>query len=281
MKPIKIITDSLSDIPRDIQEKYNITVLPLTIIFGEEEYKDGVTISSDEFFEKLTTEKNMPRTSQVNPIDFLVEIEKAIKEGYEVIVINGSSKVSGTHQSAIMAKNQLGSNDITVVDTMALSYGCGMIVVEAAKMAKEGSTKKDILHKIEDMKQKVDHIFSVETLEFLKRGGRLSPAKAVIGTILNVKPILTIEDGVVEPLEKVRGTKKIIPKLMELAKERGIEKNSKSICIGHGANISGLETLKEAVKNEFSPEEIVTTEIGCTIGTHTGPGVLVIFYLRA
>ncbi len=280
MKPIKIIADSLSDIPVELREQYNITILPLTIIFDEEEYKDGISLSSDEFFQKLTSTKNMPRTSQVNPVDFSVEIEKALKEGYQVIVINGSSAVSGTHQSAVMAMNEIDNEDITVVDTLALSYGCGMIVVEAAKMAKEGKTKEEILHKIHDMKQRMDHIFSVETLEFLKRGGRLSPAKATIGTILNVKPILTLENGKVEPLDKVRGSKKIIPRMIELAKERGIQKGCKCICVGHGANLEGLEALKEAVRKEFAPEEIVTTELGCTIGTHTGPGLLVMFYLK-
>jgi len=280
LKPIKIIADSLSDIPVDLREQYNISVLPLTIIFGEEEYKDGVNLTTDEFFEKLTTSKQMPSTSQVPPNDFLMEIEKALGEGYEVLVINGSSGASGTHQSAVMAKNQLNRGDVTVVDTLALSYGCGMIVVEAAKMAKEGKPKEEILHKIEDMKKRIDHIFSVETLEFLKRGGRLSPAKAAIGTILNVKPILTIEDGKVEPLDKVRGSKKIIQRMIELAKERGIKRGCKCVGIGHGVNLEGLEKLKEEVIKEFAPEEIVLTEIGCTIGTHTGPGLLVMFYLR-
>lgn len=280
MKPIKIMTDSLSDIPLELREKYDITVLPLTIIFGEEEYKDGIDLTIDQFFTKLETAKNMPRTSQVTPLDFLIEIEKALNEGYQVMIINASSQASGTHQSALMAKNQLNTDDVTVFDTMALSYGCGMIVVEAAKMAKEGKTKEEILHKINDMKNRIDHIFSVDTLEFLKRGGRLSPAKAAIGTILNVKPILTIEDGVVDPLDKVRGTKKVIPKILELAQQRGLDKGVKSLCVGHGGNPEGLEDLKDAIQKEFAPEEIITTEIGCTIGTHTGPGVLVIFYLR-
>ena len=280
MKPIKIIADSLSDIPDDLKERYNITVLPLTIIFGVEEFKDGVDLTTEEFFEKLTTSKQIPSTSQVPPNDFIVEINKALYEGYEVIVINGSSQSSGTHQSAVIAKNQLDNDEVTIIDTLALSYGCGMIVVEAAKMAQEGKSKEEILNTIENMKNRMDHIFSVETLEFLKRGGRLSPTKAAIGTIMNVKPILTLEGGKVEPLDKVRGSKKIIPRMIELAHERGIKKGTKCIGIGHGANVEGLEKLREEIINAFEPEETVLTEVGGTIGTHTGPGLLVMFYLR-
>ncbi|MDF2546298.1 MAG: fatty acid-binding protein DegV [Anaerosolibacter sp.] len=280
MKPIKIIGDSLSDIPKELAVKYNISILPLTIRFGDEEYKDGIDLNPTQFFQKLKSAPETPSTSQVPPHDFLVEIENALNSGYEVIVINGSSGVSGTHQSAMMAKMQRESDDITVVDTHALSYACGMIVVEAARMAQAGKAKKDILERIEDMKGRVDHLFSVETLEYLKKGGRLSPAKAAIGTILNVKPILTIEDGKVENLDKVRGSKKIIPRMIELAKERGIQKGCEIIGLAHGDNAEGLELLKEEVMKEFEPRELVTTNIGCTIGTHTGPGILALLYLK-
>lgn len=280
MKPIKIIADSLSDIPKELAAKYNISVLPLTIRFGDEEYKDGIDLSTAQFFEKLKTTSQMPSTSQVPPHEFLVEMKAALNDGYEVIVINGSSGVSGTHQSALMAKQQLDTEEVTVIDTLALSYSCGMIVVEAARMAQAGKTKEEILHRIEEMKKRVDHLFSVETLEYLKRGGRLSATKAAIGTILNVKPILTIQEGKVETLDKVRGSKKIIPRMIELAKERGMQKGCEMIGLAHGDNLEGLEILKEEVIREFEPKELVTTNIGCTIGTHTGPGLLALLYLR-
>jgi DegV family protein with EDD domain len=280
VKPIKIIGDSLSDVPKDLVVKYNISILPLTIRFGDEEYKDGIDLNPTQFFEKLKVSSQTPNTSQVPPHDFLVGIENALDNGYEVIVINGSSEVSGTHQSALMAKMQLDSDQVTVVDTQALSYACGMIVVEAARMAQTGKTKEEILARIEDMKGRVDHLFSVETLEYLKKGGRLSSAKAAIGTLLNVKPILTIADGKVENLDKVRGSKKIIPRMIELAKERGIQKGCEIIGLAHGDNMEGLEILKEEVIREFEPKELVTTNIGCTIGTHTGPGILALLYLK-
>lgn len=280
MKPIKIMTTSLADIPKEIAKEYDILVLPLTVRFEDKEFKDGVDLSSKEFFRKLNESEKLPKTSQVTPNIFLREMKDALDQGYEVIVINGSSAVSGTHQSAENAKEELDTDDITVVDTLALSYSCGMIVVEAAKMAKEGKSKKAILDRVYDMKNKVDHIFSVETLEYLKKGGRLSSTKATIGKILNIKPILTIEDGKVEMIDKVRGSKRIIPKMIDLVQKRGIKKGAEYICIAHGDNTCGLDKLKEAVIEAFEPKRIITAEIGCTIGTYTGPGILAILYVR-
>lgn len=280
MKPIKIVTDSLSDIPKELIKEYDITVLPLTIRFGEEEFKDGIDLSAEEFFIRLQEAKELPGTSQIPPNIFLDEMKKAIKNDYEIIIINGSSGVSGTYQSALMARNELENENITVIDTLALSYSCGMIVVEAAKMAKAGRTKQEILDRIEEMKNKIDHIFSVETIDYLKKGGRLSATKATIGKILNVKPILIINNGKVELFDKVRGSKKIIPKMVEIAKQRGIKRGSEYICIAHGANMDGLERLKEVVMDTFEPKKLIVTEIGCTIGTYTGPGLLAILFMK-
>ncbi|QXM05675.1 DegV family protein [Crassaminicella indica] len=280
MKPIKIITTSLSDIPKELIDKYDITVLPLTIRFGDNEFKDREDLSPEEFFNKLQASDELPSTSQVIPSIFMKEMKNALENGYEVIVINGSSGVSGTHQSSLIAKKELASDDITVIDTLSLSYTCGMIAVEAAKMAKEGKSKKEIIERVEKMKEKADHIFSVETLDYLKKGGRLSNTKATIGKILNIKPILTIKNGKVELFDKVRGSKKVIPKMIQIAKERGLKHGSEYVCIAHGANIDGLEKLKKEIMDTFEPKKIITTEIGCTIGTYTGPGILALLYMR-
>ncbi|MFZ5969810.1 MAG: DegV family protein [Bacillota bacterium] len=280
MKPIKIIADSMSDIPIELQKEYGITVLPLTIRFGEEEYKDGVDLKAEAFFGKLKAAPKLPTTSQVPPMKFQSEIQRYADLGYDVLVINGSSGVSGTHQSAVMAKTQLDIPGVEVFDTLALSYGCGMMVVEAGKMAKQGYSKDEILTRLQDMKERTDHIFSVDTLEFLQKGGRLSASKAMMGTILNVKPILTIVEGKVDSLDKVRGSRKVIPRMIELAKERGMKKGCERVGIAHGANIEGLEKLKEEIIREFEPVDLVMSEIGGTIGTYTGPGLLALFYLK-
>ncbi|WP_129596180.1 DegV family protein [Anaerophilus nitritogenes] len=280
MKPIKIMTTSLADVPKELAKEYDITILPLCIRFGEEEFKDGVDLHSEEFFQRLKDTGEVSQSSQIPPSIFIKEMKTLLEKGYQVILVNGSSKVSGTHQSSIMAQNEIGNEDITIIDTMALSYGCGMIVVEAAKMVKEGKSKEEIINRIEEMKDKVDHIFSVDTLDYLQKGGRLSATKATIGKILNVKPILTIQDGIVEPFDKVRGSKKIIPRMIELAQERGLKKGSEYICVAHGGNKENFKKLKEEIVQVFETENMIEMEIGCTIGTYTGPGFLAIIYIK-
>lgn len=278
MNNIQIIIDSMVDMPKDILDKYNIIVMPLTIIFEDEEYRDGVDLTYAQFYEKLSQSKDLPKTAQITPNEFIEIFKKALDEGKEVLCINGSSKASGTFQSAVVAKNSLESDKIEVFDTMALSFGAGMFVYEAAKMAAEGKSLKEIIQRLNIMKGRVDHIFTVDTLEFLKKGGRLNPMKATLATMLNIKPILTVVDGLVEPLDKVRGSKKVISKMIELAKERGKTFEGEVVGISHASCKEMLDVLKEQVAKDLNPKEIVVTEIGCTIGTHAGPGTLAIFY---
>ncbi|OPJ55783.1 DegV family protein [Alkalithermobacter paradoxus] len=277
---IKIIADSLSDIPAQLVQEYDIEIVPLTIIFEDGEYKDRVDLSVDEFYQKLTTSSTLPRTSQITPAEFEAVFRKYLDEGREILYIGASSKASGTYQSSVIARSMLESDKIHTFDTMALSSGIGMLVIEAAKMAKEGKTVNEILEKLETMKEKIDHIFTVDTLEYLQKGGRLSATKAAIGTILNIKPILTVEDGLVKPLDQVRGKKKVLDKMIDIAKKRGEDFTDKTVMISHANNIEIAEKLKEVVQNELNPKEIIIGEIGAGVGTHAGPGTAAIFYLR-
>lgn len=279
MSKIQIITDSMIDVPKDIVEKHNIIVMPLTIIFGDKEYRDGVDLTNVQFYEKLSQSEELPKTSQISPNTFMQIFEKALGEDKEVLCINGSSRASGTHQSAIIAKNSLESDKIQVFDTMGLSFGGGMFVYEAAEMAKDGKSLKEIMDRLNEIKLKVDHIFTVDTLEYLKKGGRLNPMKATIATMLNIKPILTVAEGLVEPLDKVRGSKKVVGKMIELAKQRGNNFENKVVGISHAICPEAIAVLKEQVLKELNPKEVIVTEIGCTIGTHAGPGTLAIFYI--
>ncbi|KUO50281.1 MAG: fatty acid-binding protein DegV [Desulfitibacter sp. BRH_c19] len=280
MSKIQVITDSLTDIPKDIIDKYDIKIVPLKIHFGEEEYIDGVDLSYPDFYKKLTQIKELPKTSQVTPPAFVEVFQKALDEGKEILCINGSSRASGTHQSAVLAKAELSNAQIDVVDTMGLSFGGGLVVYEAAKMAEAGIKRQEIVQKIEELKPKVDHLFTVDTLENLKKGGRLKPMKATIANILNIKPILTVVDGLVEPLDKVRGSKKVIQKMIDLAKERGGNFADKTLALAHANSPDKVELFRQEVIKQLNPKEMIITEIGCTIGTHAGPGTLAIFYFR-
>jgi DegV family protein with EDD domain len=280
MSNIQIITDSMTDVPKALAEKYSIIVLPLTIHFENEEYRDGVDLSYQEFYNRLSVVKELPKTSQIPPGVFKEVFEKLLSEGKEIICINGSSRASGTHQSAIIAKQDLESELIDVVDTLGLSMGAGLAVIEAAKMVKEGIDRRTIVERLIACQDKVEHIFTVDTLEFLKKGGRINPMKALIGGMLNVKPILTVREGLVESLDKVRGSKKVIHKMVELAKERGGDFSGKTVAIAHANSPENLIQLREAVMSELRPKEIIETDVGCTIGTHAGPGTLALFYFK-
>lgn len=278
MANIQIIIDSMIDMPKDILDRYNIIVMPLTIIFEDGEYKDGVDLTGKQFYEKLSQSKDLPKTSQISPNIFIEVFKKVLDEGKEILCINGSSKASGTYQSAVVAKSSLESDKIEVFDTMALSFGAGMFVYEAAKMADAGKSLKEIVEFLNTMKAHVEHIFTVDTLEYLKKGGRLNPMKATIATMLNIKPILTVVDGLVESLDKVRGSKKVIGKMIEMAEERGKTFEDKVVGISHANCSDTLELLKKQIIKKLNPKEIIITEIGCTIGTHVGSGTLAIFF---
>ncbi|ABR49719.1 degV family protein [Alkaliphilus metalliredigens QYMF] len=280
MKKIQIIADSMLDIPKNIMKAYNIKIAPLRIHFEGGEYRDGVDLSPQLFYEKLSEAKELPKTSQVSPNTFIQMFNEAIQEGYEVICINGSSRASGTHQSAIIAKNEIDSPLIDVVDTMGLSMGGGLLVYEAAKMVGAGKERKEIVETLLALRDRVDHIFTVDTLEYLKMGGRLNPMKATIGTILSVKPILTVTEGLVDSLDKVRGSKRVMGKMIELAKERGGDFHEQTMVLAHANRPDILETFKAKVIAELNPKEVLTAEIGGTVGTHAGPGTLAIFYYK-
>ncbi|QUH25989.1 DegV family protein [Serpentinicella alkaliphila] len=278
MSNIQIITDSMTDVPRDIIEKYNIKVAPLTINFGGEEFRDSIDISPKEFYEKISNLPELPKTSQVPPSTFAEVFKEVLGQGKEIICINGSSRASGTHQSAIIAKNELESDKISLVDSLGLCFGAGMLVYEAARLVEQGIDRQTISKRLEELKKSIDHIFTVDTMENLKKGGRINPMKASIATMLNIKPILTVVDGLVEPLDKVRGSKKVISKMIEIAKERGADFKENTICIAHADNPERLKELKQSVMDELKPREIIVAEIGCTIGTHCGKGTLALFY---
>jgi len=280
MSNIQIITDSMTDVPKALAEKYSIQVLPLTIHFGDEEYRDGVDLSYEAFYNKLTEVRELPKTSQIPPQVFKEAFEKALAKGKEIICINGSSRASGTHQSALIAKQDIESNLIDVLDTLGLSIGAGLVVIEAAKMAAEGVKREEIVNRVKSLQENVEHIFTVDTLEFLKKGGRINPMKALVGGMLNLKPILTVKEGLVESMDKVRGSKKVIGKMVELAKEKGGDLSNKTVAIAHANSPENLAVLREEVKRILNPKEIIETDIGCTIGTHAGPGTLALFYFK-
>ena len=274
MSNIQIICDTMNDVPKEIVEKYNIEILPATIVFDGIEYKAGVDIEGDEFYKMLRSSNSMPTTSQVTYATFKDTFEKYLNEGKKILYLSGSSAASGTYQSAMIAKNDIESDDIHIFDTYSLCIGGGMLITEAAIMAQESNDIDYIINKLNEYKEKVEVYFSVDSLDYLHKGGRISGTKATIGTILNIKPILKIEDGVVKQKTQVRGRKKIIPTLIEQLKlQVGDDFSDKEVYVGYGDDIEECNKFVEKVKNELSPKSVKIFQIGACVACHSGPDV--------
>ncbi len=283
MGKVRIVTDSTADIPREDRDRLSISMVPLKVLFGEETYLDAVTIESKQFYEKLIASSVMPTTSQPSPMEFTEVYERLLAEDPDspIISIHLSAKLSGTHQSAVLAHSMLESKaDITIIDSKSASYGFGLRAVKAAEMAAAGESKENILAEIERLEKCTQLYFLVDTLEYLQKGGRIGKASALIGSILNIKPILSLdEEGGVISVEKVRGSKKAMGLIVDLLKQKfGDDPVGMTIAWTDNDAI-GME-LNNRIKNEFNIKEISYTTVGAVIGTHTGPGTSAVFMYR-
>jgi DegV family protein with EDD domain len=279
---IRIVTDSTADIPAEVRKALGIEMVPLKVHFNMETYQDAVTIQPEEFYAKLSQSTVLPTTSQPSPVDF-VDIYKKLtaQPDTEIISIHLSSALSGTFQSAVLAKSLLEEEaDITIVDSKSASYGCGMLAVAAAKAARQGKTKVEILEIIRKLRDDCSLFFLVDTLEYLQKGGRIGKASAMIGSLLNIKPILTLDDGgEINPVDKVRGQKKAMSRIIELLKERFSPLQEVEIIIAHSNAIEAAGELCALVKDNFNVKAEQYTTLGPVIGAHTGPGTIAVFML--
>ena len=275
MTKVRIVTDSTADIPKEIVEELGIIVVPLKVSFGTEVYRDGVDITSAAFISRLQSATTLPTTSQPSPGEFVALYEKLIAKGDTIISIHISSKLSGTMQSAQTAKTVTDSRNIYIVDSKSASLGLGLMVIAAAKAARENKSVHEILSMI---KEKVDNsfiLFLVETLDYLEKGGRIGKANALLGSLLKIKPILTIDDeGQVIPLEKVRGTSKALLRLSQIVAERINDSKRYSCALVYGDDYTNVINLKEQLLPILHCDNILTNKIGPVITAHTGPGLL-------
>lgn len=274
MSNLKIICDSLADVPENLIKRYDIEVIPLTIRINDIEYKDGVNLTNEEFYSLIKEFNEIPKTSQATYIQFEEIFRKYIDQGKKILYISGSSKVTGTYQSAMITKNDL-QGEIYIFDSLNLSYGCGAQVVTACEMNEEGKSIDEIIKKLEEIRDNILVLFAVDNLDYLKKGGRLSASKAAIGSMLSIKPILQMQNGTIVNIDQARGHKKVISKMMNIAKDY-VKDNmeNKKVGIAHGDNEVEFEKLKEAIKNEFNFSKMTEAKIGPSIGSHTGAGTI-------
>ncbi len=284
MAKIRIVTDSTADILIEERQALGIEVIPLKVHFGEETFYDnGKDITHAQFYQKLSESEAMPTTSQPSPADF-VEIYKQLKDepDTQIISVHLAAILSGTYQSAMLAKAMLeeeGVSGIHVVDSRSASSGIGLMATMAAKLAAEGKTVDEILTAIEQLRASVKIYFIVDTLEFLSKGGRIGKASAMIGSLLNIKPILTLDDnGQVSPVDKVRGHKKALARIIELLKV-DFGNQPVRLMVAHSESLDSAKGLHQLVASELDVEFMNYTNLGPVIGTHTGPGTLAVFVI--
>lgn len=284
MGKVRIVADSTSDIPAELRERLGITIVPLKVLFGEETYLDSITINAEQFYEKLKTSSIVPTTSQPSPHEFTEVYERLLFEdpGCSVLSIHLASILSGTHQSAVIAKSMMEQDaDIEVIDSKSASFGIGMLVVMAAELAREGKSMEEILEAVDALQKGTSIYFLVDTLEYLHKGGRIGKASALIGSILNIKPILSLEKetGGVLSVDKVRGTKKALARISDMLKDT-FRDDPIHIVIAYTDNKEAAGDLEERIKAELNIKSVSYTTIGSVIGTHTGPGTSAVFAYR-
>ncbi len=275
----RIIIDSTSDLTPEVKEK--VTVVPLTVHFGDEEYIDGVTIDHKKFYEKLVESDVLPTTSQAIPSAFIEEFEKVKNAGDGAVVITLSSKLSGTCQSARIAAQDY--ENIYIVDSGSGAVGGGILVELALRLRDEGLKAKDIADKLEEEKKRIVIVALVDTLEYLKRGGRISKSVAFAGTVLNIKPVLSVINGEVHILGKARGSKHGNNLLVQEIEKAGGVDFSMPVLLGY-TGLSDALLLKYIEDSKFLWEiglrEVRYTAIGSVIGTHAGPGAVVVAFFK-
>ncbi len=276
---VRIITDSTSDISAAQAKELGVTIVPLKVIFGNKEYKEGVEISIENFYDKLVKAEKLPTTSQPSPDDFLTSFLEAKEANDSVVVILISGKLSGTVQSAFIAKELAEYEDIHIVDSQITITGLRFLVEHAVKLRDEGKSAKEIAPILEDLKDRIVLLAMVDTLEYLHKGGRLSKSSKVLGSLLKFKPIITLKDGVIAVVGKERGTNKGIAKMIEIIEERGHIDASYPLYYGFTAEDSKTKQLMESVKEHFGFTNSSIHPVGCVVGTHAGPGACVITYI--
>lgn len=272
---IKIVSDSTNYLSSNETKKHDIRIVPLNVHFGEEQvFQEGVTLHNDQFYEMLAEAPELPTTSQPSPGQFYEVFSELAQAGHDILCIVISSKLSGTYQSALDAKHMLPDANIVVIDSLSAASPLGLMVITAAEMAAEGHTMDQIVARVEQMRRDMRVYFVVDTLEYLQKGGRIGAASAFLGTLLKVKPILMLDEGVIKPLDKVRSKRKATQRLLcELESHVSPDQPVQAIAMHAQVPDEAIE-LESEIRRRFNCQRAIFGEIGPVIGTHTGPGLL-------
>lgn len=280
---MKIYADSASDLPKSFYEQNNVTILPLRVQMKGQEFDDVVGVDMQDVYDTIRSGE-MLKTSQVSPELFFKEFTALAQSGEEGLYIAFSSQLSGTYNTAVMMAEQVKEKypdlKLVIIDSKCASMGCGLLVKEAVRLREEGVAFEQIVEKVRFNAEHMEHLFTVGDLNYLAKGGRLSKASAFIGSILSIKPVLDVEDGKLVPIEKYRGRKKVINRLMELMSERGDSLSEQVIAISHSDDLEDAEEVKSLIIENFHPKAVEIHLIGSVIAAHTGTGTFGIYFLN-
>ncbi len=280
---MKIFADSACDLPLGFFEENDVELFPLSVLLDGKDYEDIVEINSKEIFDAIRQGKQ-PKTSQASPDKMMDTWKDLATSGEDGIYIAFSSELSGTYQTAVMTSNQVKeenpSMNLAVIDTHCASLGYGLVVKEAVRLRNEGMAVRDIEQQIRTMATHMEHLFTVDDLDYLAKGGRVSKASAFFGGLLNIKPLLHVEDGKLIPIEKHRGRKKVLRRMIEMMEERGTDLENQTIAISHGDDLTTAKEFQAMIEETLQPKAIEIHQIGSVIGSHAGPGTIALFFLN-
>jgi DegV family protein with EDD domain len=280
MSSTAVVTDSTSDIPKQWVDKYDITVVPLSVIFENESFKDdGMEITTDQFYKKIADSPTLPKSAQPSPGDFIETYSKLLNQYDNIISIHISRKMSGTIASAEMAKNQIGSPRIELIDSELVHMPLGFLVLKAAQLSKQGKEFSEIIEEVHALKGRIKALFIPRTLEYLQKGGRIGRAKSLIASLLEIKPVLTLKYGEVSQFKTTRRWNQAKNELISSMGNMVDNPNMMVVSVADSEAPEDGDEMKARIEKAFSPKQVIRVEFGCILGTHIGPGAIgITFY---
>jgi len=278
--PVKIVVDSSSDLPKQLASRLGIITVPMPVYINDMTFYEGLDIFPDTFYANFKTYKVLPKTSQPNPNDLQKIYEKILADGYDVIAIHLSSGLSSTYQTALMVREACSYPErVHIIDSLGASLGFGLLAISAHEIIQRFENTVKIVEEIIKVRDRMRYIFTIDTLEYLVKGGRVSKTAGFVAGLLDVKPILHInQEGKIEVFNKVRSRKAALRKLVDIVEQNIIEPTLQVVGISHSASPEEANMVANEIRKRLGVKEVLISEIGCVIGSHVGPGTIAVFY---
>lgn len=278
-----VLVDSSSDIPQDIAQKERIVVVPMPVTINGQTFLEGVEIFPETFYAQFRTLQELPKTSQPNPATLKEKYEEILAHGDEVVAIHLSSGLSSTFSTAQMIRDMCSSPEkIHIIDSLGASFGYGLFAIQVTQLLKKSPSWNEAEQRILELRDQMRYIFTIDALEYLVKGGRVSKTAGFVGGLLDVKPVLQMtRDGKIEPFGKVRSRKAALRKLIEVMLQEIEHPEEQIIGISHAHCFEDAKTFADEIRSQVNVQDIIISEIGCVVGSHTGPGTIALFYRKS